>query len=505
MRRAKATRIAVEAMIRHGRDCDFILTSNGCEETAKEFRELSKAHKHVTVFENATNEGFQNPHARSFRLACERGSEFLFVANDDILVPEGFLDTLLGPMTDPNVASVGPEGNCSALDHSFHGAGGALEYIEGSASLIRISAIRRHRNQIWCPHVRFCYGEDSSLSLFLREKGYKIALAHLHVDHARSVTVNGDPDTKRLCMEAQAENHEKNRHRWSHYLKTRRFDYPIVLKRQMALGDVILTTPIVRAIKESNPLSEIYVQTDFPEVFSGNPNVTLAAKEIPSMPDQLVVDLNGSYENTTMRHILEAYEDTTREKVTGLGKVEWKTELHPSKTDIQWAQAMRARIGGTKACVIHGDEQHWAGKRPSDATLEAVAKHLRRSGWMVALVGTKARLRPVGCDLDLTGQTTVLQMAALLQRVDLFIGGDSGPCHVAAAVGCPAVVVFGVTSSRFIMTHGHKFVGLDADPAIPSAGLRHRCTGLTFLSEGQDAIESISAERIIEAIKQLGL
>lgn len=43
--------------------------------------------------------------------------------------------------------------------------------------------------------------------------------------------------------------------------------------------------------------------------------------------------------------------------------------------------------------------------------------------------------------IDLTGQLAPLETAALLARASLFIGNDSGPAHLARAVGCPAVVV----------------------------------------------------------------
>jgi heptosyltransferase II len=52
------------------------------------------------------------------------------------------------------------------------------------------------------------------------------------------------------------------------------------------------------------------------------------------------------------------------------------------------------------------------------------------------------------CDL------TIMEAAALLQRSDLFVGSDSGPMNLAAAVGTPAFGLFGptpvLTYSRFI-------------------------------------------------------
>jgi ADP-heptose:LPS heptosyltransferase len=45
--------------------------------------------------------------------------------------------------------------------------------------------------------------------------------------------------------------------------------------------------------------------------------------------------------------------------------------------------------------------------------------------------------------LDLCGRTGLLQAAALLQRMRLFVGNDSGLGHLAAAVDIPTVTVFG--------------------------------------------------------------
>jgi lipopolysaccharide heptosyltransferase II len=50
--------------------------------------------------------------------------------------------------------------------------------------------------------------------------------------------------------------------------------------------------------------------------------------------------------------------------------------------------------------------------------------------------------------LDMTGETTLDTLAALYQRATLVLGPDSGPLHVAAAVGTPSVALFGPASSK---------------------------------------------------------
>lgn len=47
--------------------------------------------------------------------------------------------------------------------------------------------------------------------------------------------------------------------------------------------------------------------------------------------------------------------------------------------------------------------------------------------------------------VNLTGQTAIADLPALLSQCHLFLGNDSGAMHVAAAVGLPVVAVFGPT------------------------------------------------------------
>ena len=45
--------------------------------------------------------------------------------------------------------------------------------------------------------------------------------------------------------------------------------------------------------------------------------------------------------------------------------------------------------------------------------------------------------------INLSGKTTVADVASLLRRVKLFISNDSGPVHIACAVGTPVIAIFG--------------------------------------------------------------
>ena len=57
-------------------------------------------------------------------------------------------------------------------------------------------------------------------------------------------------------------------------------------------------------------------------------------------------------------------------------------------------------------------------------------------------VGQKMRNKPV----MLTGKTTLAQVAAVLSLVDLLVTNDTGPAHIASALGRPTLVIFGPTN-----------------------------------------------------------
>jgi len=53
-----------------------------------------------------------------------------------------------------------------------------------------------------------------------------------------------------------------------------------------------------------------------------------------------------------------------------------------------------------------------------------------------------------GPAINLAGETSLGMLAALMERCSLFVTNDSGPSHVATAIGVPSVTVFGPADVR---------------------------------------------------------
>jgi heptosyltransferase-2 len=93
-------------------------------------------------------------------------------------------------------------------------------------------------------------------------------------------------------------------------------------------------------------------------------------------------------------------------------------------------------------------------KRWPAESFAALADRLLGEGRQVVLVGSKKELdvtnKVIGAmkqkPLVLTGKTTVDELTAILAVSDLLVTNDTGPAHIAAALGRPTLVIFGPTN-----------------------------------------------------------
>jgi ADP-heptose:LPS heptosyltransferase len=105
--------------------------------------------------------------------------------------------------------------------------------------------------------------------------------------------------------------------------------------------------------------------------------------------------------------------------------------------------------------------------------------------------------------LTLAGETTLDQLAALFAACDLVLGGDSGPLHLAAAVGTPTVRLYGPTDVREFgpWPQNGPHVALAAGlPCQPCRNLLDPPCGATELPA---CLRAITPEIVAAAIREL--
>jgi lipopolysaccharide heptosyltransferase II len=142
----------------------------------------------------------------------------------------------------------------------------------------------------------------------------------------------------------------------------------------------------------------------------------------------------------------------------------------------------------------------------------AVARRLAESrGATIVLTGSPADrplvdavLRELGgvAVVDAGGALDLPALAALLGRLDLFVTGDTGPMHLAAAVGTPVVALFGPSNpARYgPLADRQRVIRIDL-PCSPCGRVRlppERCRGHV-----PDCLDGISVERVVAAAIEL--
>ena len=161
-----------------------------------------------------------------------------------------------------------------------------------------------------------------------------------------------------------------------------------------------------------------------------------------------------------------------------------RLELSWTEDDDARAAALLGESMGPHGPVValcpsygHSALKRWPPERFAELARRLVARRDAR----VVIVGAAADrdlARPIrdalGDDaLDLTGRTTLPQLAALLRRCAAFVGADTGVLHMACAVGTPAVGVYGPTNVVRFRPWGGELVTRDL-PCSPA----HRAPGL---------------------------
>ena len=100
---------------------------------------------------------------------------------------------------------------------------------------------------------------------------------------------------------------------------------------------------------------------------------------------------------------------------------------------------------------------------------------------------------------DFTGKLSLLELCALTSRARLFVGVDSAPMHIAAAVRTPAVALFGPSDENEWRPWGvaHRVV---ASPEFPCRPCRNDGCGGGKISE---CLTSLPVDRVIAAVDAL--
>jgi len=132
-------------------------------------------------------------------------------------------------------------------------------------------------------------------------------------------------------------------------------------------------------------------------------------------------------------------------------KIPTRLSLDPQAVERIGKRLDEAAPGARLAAV--NPNASWPTKRWPAERFAEVADRLAATGFQTLLIGSPSD-KPISDTvksmmtsnpLDFTGETTLPELAALISRCEILVTNDSGPMHIAQAVGTPVVSVFGPT------------------------------------------------------------
>ncbi|MFH0946396.1 MAG: lipopolysaccharide heptosyltransferase II [Planctomycetota bacterium] len=165
-------------------------------------------------------------------------------------------------------------------------------------------------------------------------------------------------------------------------------------------------------------------------------------------------------------------------------------------------RASPSRLVALNPGANYGSAKQW----PEEGFIELARRLLEESGLSIVLVGGPGD-HPV-CEriyhsvesprlLDLSGRTSIPELAAVLERCSFAVSNDTGAMHVAAAVNTPIIAIFGPTDPVTTRPYGKNHTLLrdpvDCSPCLlRNCPIDHRCmTGVTVDAVAR-ACESLS-------------
>jgi len=181
-------------------------------------------------------------------------------------------------------------------------------------------------------------------------------------------------------------------------------------------------------------------------------------------------------------------------------------ELNVSDEESQAADQILANYGlkGVNWVMLHPAARYCFKAWPPER-FAALGDALIKEGFQVMLIGSEHE-QSVAEEVmqasqqkfvSLVGKTTLRELAALMKECRVFAGNDAGPMHMAAAVGCPVVALFGPTDPAVWGPRGKSchviYKGLDC----------RECFYQGCQKGEMSCMKRISVDEVLQAVKPL--
>jgi ADP-heptose:LPS heptosyltransferase len=261
-------------------------------------------------------------------------------------------------------------------------------------------------------------------------------------------------------------------------------DTRLLIARPDRVGDVIISTSCLAPLREAFPRGEIYFLaaermrpllekhpelagfiSDPTQIERLTPDVIVHLhpdKEVYLAAQRAAVPIRIGYrQKSPGRYLTHSLEDRRAEglkheaaynfdllKLIGVGvPARLEANVHLSESALG---SLRAKLPwpleSTPFAVLNPSAHSPVARWPIEYFLRLADKLRSDHGLLPVFIDTEADNRIPSRFLNLAGKTDLGELGWLLKHARVLVTRDTGPSHLAAAVGCPVVVIFGRTA-----------------------------------------------------------
>lgn len=181
----------------------------------------------------------------------------------------------------------------------------------------------------------------------------------------------------------------------------------------------------------------------------------------------------------------------------------WKFPLPKSEADDSYVESRLAELGAQEFIVLNPGGG-WKSKCWAPERYAELIRHIEDEGpGFMLLTGSPEEepliediLRRAGSRRAAYFPSTILQLIALIRRARLFVGGDTGPLHLAEAAGVPVVAIFSAADALNTPERNGPFRGQDISVVNRNGARRHSPR------KNSDYLRNVSVESVLAAIRE---
>jgi len=331
-----------------------------------------------------------------------------------------------------------------------------------------------------------------------------------------------------------------------------------IILKPGGLGDIICSTPSIRAYKKSFPQDRLiyFAGKTSCKVLEHNPYIDqlecfndidifqghigkklIVARELSMQmkkhnPDRIIVlqrdwrwnalarktcskvygfkrDMKGFFTNFSTynpdKHEVEQYLDVFG-LIKGFRPNGYNSEIFLTDNEINSASELipegkiiALAAGGGKNAKMATYQKRWPYFRELSKMI------LDQTDYKIAYIGTeddrRSSMPPYdknGRVLDFYGRTSIREAAAILKHCDMLVSSDNGIMHMGNAVNIPVIGIFGPTDPKNYMPINHPLSSAMAawKDCVPCMTLDGRIT-----CQAQDCLKTISPQAVFEKLK----